>query len=294
MGVFLLVNSIYSIIWRRLIPLLALCSISVPASAQLNIGDRFASAIEAMHEGIDIIWPSDVKLEGVTARLGLGIGLTPDYTGSDNYKIRFLPIVDIRYKERWRLNGSLLTYAAIKKGHFETGPLLNLEFGRDSSANPILRGIREIDTTLETGFFARYQTKSGLVSVDYRHALANSLGSSIRLTAGHGFYKNGNFVAIAGVRARWMSDSAMQRNFGVTAADSLTSEAGLPAFAASSGFSEISANVIGAYRINERVRVLNLVSYGRLLGDAGNSPLVAGDAGSANQFIIGVGFTSQF
>jgi outer membrane protein len=275
-----------------LLPLVVV--LSAPAYAQLNIGDRFASAIEAMHEGIDIIWPNDLKLEGVHARIGLGIGFTPDYTGSNNYRLRFLPVIDIRYGERWRLNGSLLTLAAIKKGNFEVGPLLNLEFGRDSSLNPVLRGISEIDTTLEAGFFARYQTKSGLLSLDYRHALGNELGDSIRLTAGHGIYKNGNFVTIFGTRARWMSDRAMQRNFGITEADAATSEAGLPAFAASSGVSEISANLIGAYRINERVRVLSLISYGRLLGDAKNSPLVSNDVGSANQFIIGVGFTNQF
>lgn len=274
--------------------LAAFVGLSKPASAQFNIGDRFASAIEAMHEGIDLIWPDDLKLDGLTARVGVGTGLTPDYIGSDNYRLRVLPVVDIRYKERWRLNGSLLTYAAYKDGALEAGPLLSLAFGRPASRNRILRGIRDIETVFEVGGFVRYQTRAGLVSLDYRKALSDDLGSSVRLTAGHGIYQSGNFVAIFGARARWLSRQAMQRNFGITEWDSQTSEFGLPAFATSSGVSEISANVIGAYRLNERVRLLSLLSVGHLLGDAADSPLVRGGNGDPLQVIFGVGFTTQF
>lgn len=273
---------------------LAMTGIGMPANAQFNIGDRFSSAIETMHEGIDLIWPDDLKLEGLNARVGVGFGVTPDYIGSDDYRPRILPIIDIRYKDRWRLNGSLLTYAALKKGAFEVGPLLNLAFGRPEDRHPLLAGLREIDTTFETGIFARYQTRSGLISVDYRHALSEGLGGSLRFTAGHGVYKNGNFVAILGVRGRWLSDKAMQRNFGVTVAEARTSEANLPAFAANSGVSELSGNIVGAYRLSERVRLLSLVSLGHLFGDARRSPLVRGTAGSPLQLIAGFGFTTQF
>ena len=247
-----------------------------------------------MHSGIDSIWPDDLKLDGMTARVGFGIGTTPDYIGSDNYRLRVLPIIDIRYKDRWRLNGGLLTYAAINKGPWQAGPLINLAFGRPESRNRLLSGIRDIGTTFEAGAFARYQTKSGLVSLDYRHSLSDDLGDSVRFTVGHGIYKSGNFVTIVGARARWLSNNAMQRNFGLTQQDSQNSEFGLPAFAANSGVSEVSANVIAAYRLNERVRVLSLLSVGHLLGDAADSPLVGADSGSPVQVIFGVGMTTQF
>ncbi|WP_262693160.1 MipA/OmpV family protein [Kordiimonas aquimaris] len=284
---------------RRLLNIFAiaitmLLTAAPAAHAQFNIGDRFDAAVEFMQQGIDLIWPGDLRESGFNTKLGIGIGLTPDYIGSDNYRLRVIPIIDIRYKERWRLNGSLLTYAALKNGPFEAGPLLNLRFGRPESRNRILRGLREIDTTFEVGAFARYQTKSGLVSIDYRHATSEDLGGSVRFTAGHGFYKTGNFVAIAGVRGRWLTRKSTQRQFGVTAQDAEQSEAGLPVFTASSGFSELSGNLVGAYRLNERVRVLSLVSVGRLFGDAKDSPLVSGATGSPTQFIVGFGITRQF
>lgn len=269
-------------------------SMSGAAEAQLDIASGINDVIQTVNEGIDLIWPNDLKIEGLSARLGPGIGFTPDYEGSDNYRLRVLPIIDVRYKERWRLNGSLLTYAAIKNGAFEAGPLLHLRFGRPENRNPILRGLREIDTTFQTGVFARYQTQSGLVSLNYRHALSEGIGGSLDFTAGHGVYKNGNFVTILGLRGRWLSKKAMQRNFGVTIEEAARSEAGLPAFATNSGFSDISANVVGAYRLSDRVRLLSLFSVGHLLSDARRSPLVQGDVGSSLQLVFGVGFTSQF
>ncbi len=283
-----------SMLGRTAAGCIAAAVVTLPASAQFNIGDRFANAIEAMHSGIDSIWPDDLKLDGVTARVGFGIGFTPDYVGSDDYRLRVLPVIDIRYKERWRLNGSLLTYAAVHEGPWQAGPLVSLAFGRSENRNQVLGGLREIESTLEAGAFARYQTKSGVVSLDYRHALGNGLGGSFRFTVGHGIYKSGNFVTIVGARARWLSGKAMQRNFGLTPQDSQNSEFGLPAFAASSGISEVSANVIAAYRLNDRVRLLSLLSVGHLLGDAENSPLVQGENGSPVQVIFGVGLTTQF
>lgn len=279
---------------RAILGLSALWCTSLPAHAQLDIASGINDVIQTVNEGIDLIWPNDLKVEGLSARLGPGIGFTPDYQGSNNYRLRVLPIIDVRYKERWRLNGSLLTYAAIKEGAFEAGPLLHLRFGRPEDRNPVLLGLREINTTLQTGVFARYQTQSGLVSVNYRHALSENIGGSLDFTAGHGVYKNGNFVTILGLRGRWLSRKAMQRNFGVTAQEAARSEAGLSAFTASSGVSDVSANIVGAYRLSDRVRLLSLFSVGHLLSDARRSPLVQGNAGSALQLVFGFGFTSQF
>jgi outer membrane scaffolding protein for murein synthesis (MipA/OmpV family) len=58
--------------------------------------------------------------------------------------------------------------------------------------------------------------------------------------------------------------------------------------------SEASVNLVGAYTINEKWRLLSLLSYGRLLGEAEKSPLAADGVGSADQFVGGVGFAFNF
>ncbi|NVJ96921.1 MAG: MipA/OmpV family protein [Alphaproteobacteria bacterium] len=287
-------------IGRLLVPSVAaiftsLCATGASHASQgFNLADRFNNAIEAVQEGIDIIWPGDLDSEHVNARLGFGFGWVPDYVGSDSYRFRVLPIIDFRYKEVWRLNGSKFTYAAYKNGNFEAGPLLNLHFGRSESNNQFLAGLGDISTTLDVGAFARIKSKSLLIEADVRQALGAGQGMAVRFTAGHGIYQNGNFAAGAGFRLRYMSKKGMQTNFGITETQSANSLYGFAPFEAKAGISEASVNVIGAYRITDKVRLLSLVSVGHLFGSASTSPLSSGAAGSDLQVIAGTGITLQF
>ena len=190
-----------------------LASISAfPVSAQSFIGEGFSSAIEAVQEGIDLIWPDDLNVKGLSARLGFGIGFTPDYEGSDNYRFRIIPLIDIRYKSRLQLNGGRLSYVAYRKGPLEVGPIMNMKFGRNERQNSVLVGFGNISDTVQLGAFVRYRTQEALVSVEYRHGLGASLGGSAQLTVGHGIYKAGKFSAMLAARARWLSRRAMQTN----------------------------------------------------------------------------------
>lgn len=285
-------RAIITAVCRSLLLLPALF-LAQPAKAQ-TFGDSFANIIETMHSGLDSLWPDALEVEGLTLRAGLGAGIIPDYVGADDYGFRVLPLLEVRYGERLRIDGGMLTYAAIKDGNFEAGPLLNLAFGRSADRNPILRGIRDIDTVFETGAFVRYRSRAGLASIDFRQALGDGLGQSVRITAGHGIYQKEKFAAIAAVRARWLSNKGMQRNFGITQEDAVTSEFGLPAFEARSGVSDLNLNLIGSYQISSRARFLGLVSVGHLFGDAADSPLVQGPNGSAFQTTVGFGFMTQF
>ena len=263
------------------------------AAQGLNLADRFSNAIEAVQEGLDFIWPGDYRPEDVSARFGAGFGWMPDYVGSDNYRFRALPIIDIRYKQVWRLNGGKFTYSAMRRGNFEAGPLLNLHFGRRESSNRALIGLGDISTTMDVGAFARFRTEKWTIDTDFRKALGAGRGWQARLTAGHGIYKSGNFAAGAGLRAKFLSKKAMQTNFGITPAQAAMSNAGYAAFKTKGGLAEVSANVIGAYRFSDSTRIWGLVSLGRLFGSAAKSPIVDGK-GSDFQAIAGTALTIQF
>ena len=268
--------------------------ISSRAAAQSFIGDGISAAVEAVQEGLDLIWPDKLNMEDVNARAGIGIGTTPDYVGSDDYRLRIVPLIDIRYKNIWRLNGSVLTLSAYRSGSFEAGPLLNYRPGRSDTRNPALEGLGDIGSVFQVGAFARYKTSRALVSVDYRYGLSENIRSSLRISAGHGIYRSGNFYVMLGARAKWLSKVTMQTAFGITEAQAENSVIGLPAFEARGGFSEVAANLVGAYRLNEKARLLTLIAYGHLLGSARNSPLAAKDVGSGSQFAIGAGVVFSF
>ena len=268
--------------------------LSVPASAQSFIGEGFNTAIEAVQDGIDLIWPGRANQEGTSVRLGFGLGLTPDYMGSNNYSMRIVPLIDIKYKDLIQLNGSRLSYNLWNKGNLTAGPLLNIRFGRDARQNSVLEGFGDIGDTFEPGAFIRYQTKAAMISAEYRHGTGAGIGSSVLITAGHGIYKNGRFSAMLAARARWMDRKTMQTNFGLTEAQSQASTLGLPAFTASAGVAEANANLVGSFELNETIRLLGLISYGKLLDAAADSPIVSGEHGSDTQIITGIGLAIAF
>jgi len=268
--------------------------ITSTAAAQSFIGDGISTAVEAVQQGLDLIWPDELTLTDVNARVGFGYGTTPDYIGSNDYRLRLIPLIDIRYKNIWRLNGSVLTLSAYRSGNFEAGPLLNYRPGRSEDRNPVLAGLGSTGSVFQVGAFARYKTGSALASVDYRYGLSENIRSSVRLTVGHGIFKRGNFYAMLGARAKWLSKTTMQTAFGITETQAENSVLGLPAFEAGSGFSDVAVNLVGAYRINDKTRLLTLVSYGHLLSSAKHSPLVVNNVGSASQFVAGAGLVFSF
>ena len=49
--------------------------ISFAAAAQSFVGETINAAFETVQEGLDLIWPDQLSLEDVNARMGFGFGL---------------------------------------------------------------------------------------------------------------------------------------------------------------------------------------------------------------------------
>jgi len=263
--------------------------------ADTAVSSTLYGAFETIQDGIDLLLPDELTKNGSRVRLGAGFGTVPDYRGSSDYKLKVIPIIDIRYKKRLRLNYNRLEYDISPDGNWEFGPLIKYKSGRKETRHPILAGLGTVKATGQIGVFARFKTDRMLCSIDFRQSLSASQGSSLRASFGHALFKKGNFVLAGAVQGKWLSKTAMQTNFGVTAEQATNSKASLAMFETSAGVSELTTNLLGRYSINDKYRLLGLISYGRLVGDAANSPIVTTDgAGSRNQLKIGVGFTVDF
>lgn len=253
-----------------------------------------SSTFDVVRDGVDLLIPEYVKGDDLRIRLGAGFGFVPDYYGSDNYRFRATPLIDLRYKNRLRLSFNQLSFSVIHRDGFELGPLLRYKSGRSESRNPILAGLGDISATTQVGAFARYRTDRMLLSLELREALGSNQGTQIHAMAGHALFRKGNFVLAAAITGRWLSDSAAQTNFGITQEQANTSLAGLEAFTVGRGLSRVGSHVLLRYDVTENYRLLGLVTYERLLDGFADSPLVAGGAGSANQLRAGIGFTIDF
>ena len=281
---------------KACIPTGLIMGLSAPVSAlqHVTVVDRFANAIQSVEEGIDLLWPDDGGMKDFSLRLGVGTGFVPDYAGSDNYRLRALPIIEIGYKDLWRLNGTNFTYNSFRHGPLSAGPLVNLNFGRSEDSNKALAGLGDIGTSLEIGAFARLKHKSLLVTADIRQALGAGQGRSLRFSAGHGIMKRGKFAMALALRAKLLSKKGMQTNFGITPEQAAASARGFDTFEADGGFSEMSVNLLGTYKLTDTTRFVSLLSVGQLLGSAKDSPIVNSGVGSSTQIIAGSALTFNF
>lgn len=259
-----------------------------PGAARAGMSDIFDTAIGTVSAGFDYIWPDDLPIEDFSLRLGAGIGTTPDYAGSDEYRLRIIPLIDLRYKNIITLKGNRLQVNVLRSKHLRAGPLLSLQFGREEKRNAILTGLGNISDAFFAGGFVEGNYKGLFGSVEFRQALGGTQGASARFVVAHGLYqsKDRKTGLIAGIRSDWNSRRSTQVNFGITPQQSFDS--GLTVFAPGGGFSKLEIDILGRRQLTRQWRLEWIAGYARLLGGAADSPLVAVN-GSPNQFIAGFG-----
>ncbi len=260
-------------------------------SANADIGDVFDTAMSTVSAGFDFVWPDEFDTDQLTFKLGGGVGVMPDYTGSNEYRFRFVPLIDIRYGNILSIQGSKLRVNLVQVGDIKAGPLLHYRFGRSESRSDDLTGMGAVPDVFQAGAFAEARFGGLLISAEFRHALGKGLGSEGQLIVAHGLFQNEDLLIVAGARAKWGSANFNQANFGVTAAQATTTPYAV--YTPGSAFSQLGANIYGRYQITDTLRVEGITGVSKILGSPGDSPLVSG-VGSTTQFIAGVGLRYTF
>lgn len=229
--------------------------------------------------------------------IGLGVGVTADYQGSDDFKV--FPIVPLTYEHRFvkiRTIGLGLEADISQSDYFDAGPLFRFRFARDNDVdNRQVALLPEVDASLELGGFLRSGVPLKMIGFD-DPAVIFAQGTVMQdVLGGHGgFLVEGRvgvvrpigerLTAIVSASTTYGSGEFMDSYFDVTAVGAAAS--GLPAFDADAGIKDFGATAILDYKINDKWSTTVLGSYSRLVGDAADSPVVS-LAGSENQFTVG-------
>lgn len=226
-----------------------------------------------------------VRLYGAAAdrnggTLGLAVVAGHAYMGSDERRTRAYPAIDYRWANGWfagTTNG--VGYNFSRQPGMQYGVRLTADFGRDESRSAVLRGLGDVDARPELGAFYNLQPTA--------HTF---LTSSLRYGAGQG--RDGLLIDVgagltapvapawrmgAGVAATWANAAYTQSYFGVDAAQAARS--GRSVYTASAGVRDVRVSVSATYAITPRASATAALSYSRLLGDAGSSPIVRDRAG---------------
>ena len=236
---------------------------------------------------------TDVLFPGVTnIRLGLGPTISPDYEGSDNYKIKALPLLSFRYKDLIQVDNNHLRVnlfgfnPTIHSKRFRAGPQLNIDFGRDENNNPALAGLGNIGTSVELGVFGSYSAGPTRTRIRFLHGIAGGHSGTriigdVRLV----LLKTDKIAVSTSISTTWADNSYMDKFFSINPAQSVAS--GMRLFNAGAGLKDAGVGITGNYELSRRWAVLIHADYKHLLGDAADSPIVS-LRGSHNQAAAGV------
>lgn len=229
-------------------------------------------------------------------KLGAGAMVNPDYEGSDEYEIRPIPDIEINYRDALVLKNTALSYDAMKAispgSAWKLGPRARYAFGRDQDDNAALRGLGDVDSSVELGGFVGYGVGPWSAELSVLQDVADGHDGLIaQLEGGYGFRVTPRLGGRVSASASYADDSYMQSFFGVTAAQAARS--GYTAQAADAGFKDVGLSLGLSYGLTENWALGGFVGYKRMLGDAADAQIVD-NAGSADQIRTGLTLSYSF
>jgi outer membrane scaffolding protein for murein synthesis (MipA/OmpV family) len=225
----------------------------------------------------------------------LGVGLVPRYDGSSTYQI--LPYAEGRLNYgnyyAW-YEGNALKLNIIDDENIHFGPYIGIRRGRGNVTGPV-RFMHDLDNAITAGAFVEWEhvaedPRSGeFVTLSADDAVYGERGTGWSSTLRADLYRPLEFVdpgLIFSVEGdvTWGSRNYVRTYYGVSPADSAAS--GLPVFEAGSGVTVVGIALSLDQFLSRHFGVGLRSHYGRLLGDAGESP-VSTIAGTPNQYFAG-------
>ena len=197
--------------------------------------------------------------------IGGGVSAAPTYPGADDVEAGPWLI--------WRNAG--ISTSGGDEGRAE-GFSISPSFGtvgeREPGDDPALAGLGEIDRAYELGAKASY---TGGPVTGYM-ALRKGFGGHDGVVGEAGVkYRtdaSDRLSLWSGLELGYGDDSYNQTYFGIGAADATAS--GYAPYDAGGGINRVAAKLEARYSLNENTAILGEIEYGRLIGDAGDSPLV--------------------
>ncbi len=241
--------------------------------------------------------------------IGAGVMYAPDFLGSKDYQLYAFPNLSVKYKDQFFASvQDGIGYNVIRSNGWRIGPVAKYAMQRrEDGNNPFrvagdktnaLRGLGDVDGTLELGGFAEYRWREWSAKVEARQGVNGHEGFVTDLNANYTkavssvFWKEGSpLIVSVGPRATLVDNNYNQTYFGVNASQSARS--GLSQYKAEGGLLSYGIGAAAILPITDTITATWIAGYDRIAGDAGDSPL-AQQRGSENQAKVGVFLSYTF
>jgi MipA family protein len=220
----------------------------------------------------------------------------PAFLGSKEFTASGRPIIDVHAagaREWLTLPNDAFSLTLYQTGDFRVGAagdwLNNRSHNDDPSA---LRGLHDIDYTLEAGAFAEYYPVPFLrTRVELLQGITGADGFAANLMADYIYSPDPRWLFTVGPRLQIADEQFQSTFFSVNPAESVVS--GLERYHAGGGINSAGVDGTVRYNLTESFSIRAFAEWDRLLGDAADSPIVK-ERGSVDQVQVGLGGAYRF
>ena len=194
--------------------------------------------------------------------LGIGVDVGPEYPGSDDAKAGTWLI--------WRNAGFTQPGSDLREG-FAISPSFNVEGEREASDNDDLAGMRDIDAAYELGLRASYGMGPLMTFGSVRRGFDGHEGLTGEVGAKYRTDLSERVTLWSGLSLGYGNGDYNDTYFGVDADEA---RPGRPAYDIGGGFNKAAITFEARVTLTDNLAVLGEVEYGKLIGDAADSPVV--------------------
>jgi outer membrane scaffolding protein for murein synthesis (MipA/OmpV family) len=221
--------------------------------------------------------------------IGAGALIEPNYEGAKRYEVLPSGVVDIRYKDiAFLSDGEGLGINIVRGTSYRAGLAFSYDLGRGNTDDPRLRSLQTIGFTPEFKLFAEYFFLPFVLTGDVRQGLVGHQG----LIADFGAYVpvplGSSLYLFAGPTVSLANGKYMKAYFGVTPAEAANSP--LRPYSPTGGAKDVGFGLSAAYLLTDNWIIVANSAYERLLGQAGNSPIVE----DKSQFTVDLNLVYHF
>ncbi|MEH6788099.1 MAG: MipA/OmpV family protein [Paracoccus sp. (in: a-proteobacteria)] len=200
-----------------------------------------------------------------SVELGLGVQGKPTYPGAEDAEVSPWVIW-----QNARLGG-----AGGEKQGFSIAPSLGLVGPRDPSDDAALAGLDKIDRSYEIGAKVSYGAGPVTAYGTLRRGFGGNEGLTGEVGATYRTDLSDRVTLWSGLELGYGNDDYNGTYFGVSPSEAIAS--GYSTYSPGGGFNSAAIKFRARYAINDKTAILGEVEYGKLIGDAADSPIVQDD-----------------
>ncbi|MFD2678560.1 MipA/OmpV family protein [Camelimonas lactis] len=224
------------------------------------------------------------------------IGVSSAWPGSDRMTFFGSPSISYRYmgeRPKFTSPDDSASLSLYDTSWLRAGVVAGYGPGRYSGSERRLWGIHDAGWSVQPGVFLDlWPTEFLRARIEARYAVGNVHG--FVGSVGLDFVKSFDRLTLAvGPRLKWGSNRYNDNMFGVRFEDALMTAGFVQPFKARGGINSLGVVASASYTWSDELTTTVFGGYDRLMGDAGDSPIVQ-RVGSRNQYTAGVSAAYSF